>query len=455
MTGLDRSNPRHPLAAIYVVGVLMLAYTLSFIDRQILSLLVEPIKHDLQLSDTQISLMQGFAFAIFLGVGGLPLGWLIDRRRRMSIITAGISFWSLMTAACGLAGSYGSLLLCRMGVGIGEATLTPAAYSVIADSVPKRRLGLALGCYSMGVYIGAGLALVLGASVISWLSTMDAVALPLLGTLRPWQAVFVIVGLPGLLIAGLSLTIREPKRRSDDGVAETAALPMRQVLTFMRAHRRTLLTLILCQSFAAMTSYTANAWAPSFFIRSYGWTAAQTGHAFGIAIVIAGMLGVVAGGLIGDRLVARGWHNGRLALMGIAMLCTAPLVAIAPRLDDPQLALRLLAAATFFVTVAIGTGPTALQDLLPNRMRGTVTALAVLTVNLIGLGLGPTLVALLTDYVYGDPVKLRYALAWALPCMTLIAALFAASGLRPYLGSLRKLRAPESNHGVVTCQPST
>lgn len=432
---------RTRLYTIYVVVVLILAYTLSFIDRQILSLLVEPIKHDLGLNDTQISLLQGLAFAVFMGLGGIPIGRLIDRYHRIRIIAIGIAFWSLMTAGCGLAKSYGGLLLCRMGVGLGESTLTPAAYSVISDSVPARRLGLAIGAYSMGVYIGAGLALIIGAAVISQLPVSEWIVLPLLGEMRPWQVVFIAVGLPGFLVALLVLTIREPVRHFAGEAQHYASLS--QLKTYLLTHRAALGWLILCQSFAAMSSYTINAWAPSFFVRTYGWTIAETGYAYGLTIVASGISGVIAGGLIGDYLHARQVRSGRMQLMGIAMLFACPLALLAPLMANPYVALLLLGAITFFITLAIGTGPTALQEILPNRMRGTVSALAVLTVNLIGLGVGPTCVGLLTDYVFADAGRLNHALAVSVPCMMLLALLFSRLSLRPYQQSYKQLHSEQ------------
>lgn len=433
---------RERLRAPYIVMVLILAYTLSFIDRQILSLLVEPIKHDLGLNDTQISLLQGLAFAVFMGLGGLPIGRLIDRYHRIRIIAVGIAFWSLMTVSCGLAKGYGGLLLSRMGVGLGESTLTPAAYSVISDSVPAKRLGLAIGAYSMGVYIGAGLALIIGAAVIAQLPVSEWIVVPLLGEMRPWQLVFVVVGLPGLLVALLVLTIREPARHLAGEEPHYASLP--QLKVYLLTHRAALGWLILCQSFAAMSSYTLNAWAPSFFVRTYGWSIADTGYAYGLTIVFSGMTGVVVGGLIGDYLQSKQVHSGRMKLMGTAMLIACPLALLAPLMANPYWSLLLLGAITFLITLAIGTGPTALQEILPNRMRGTVSALAVLTVNLVGLGLGPTCVGLLTDYVFADASKLNYALAFSLPCMMLLSLLFSMLSLKPYQASYQKLRAKGS-----------
>ncbi|MBN8886253.1 MAG: MFS transporter [Rudaea sp.] len=426
--------PSAPYSAV-VVGALTLAYTLSFVDRQILSLLVEPIKHDLHLSDTQISLLQGLAFTVLMGVGGLPIGWLVDRLPRLRIVSCGIAFWSVMTACCGLSGSYAALLLARMGVGLGESALNPAAYSALADAVPRKRLGFAIGVYGMGVYIGAGLAMILGAEAISRMPA-GGLTLPLLGTMRSWQAVFVLVGLPGIFLALLTLLIREPVRREtlDVGTTDLPAVPS-STRRYLLDNRHALSMLILCQSFAAMLSFTLNAWAPSFFIRSFGWSIAQTGHAYGITIACAGVLGFLCCGVLGDRLAARGDIAARMRIMSYAMLASAPLCLLALTAADAGVALTLLGATTFLITVAIGSGPAALQEILPNRMRGTTTSLAVLVVNLIGLGLGPTLVAVLTDYVFADPKQLHTALAITTPCMALAATVFGRLSLKPYASS--------------------
>jgi MFS family permease len=420
---------RSPAYAWYVVAVLVVAYALSFLDRQVLSLLVEPIKRDLSLSDTGISLLQGFAFALFNAFGGLPIGRLVDTSRRMTIIPLGIAFWSLMTAGCGLAQSFASLLLCRMGVGVGEAALTPAACSVIADYVPPRRLGLALGIFSMGVHLGAGLAFVLGAQAIAWLSLGGGPIVPGLGRLHPWQGVFLLVGLPGLAVAAWAASLREPARR---GAEAADVLPLAEVLAYFRQNFRPLGGLMLCSAFASMTSYGVNAWMPSFFIRSFGWSAAEAGRAYGPVIIVCGVLGVLAGGLAGDFLTGRGRRHGRLLIMAGSAACALPFTVAAPLMRDPALALAFLVPATFFGTVIIGTGPAALQEILPNRMRGLGTSVAVLVVNLIGLGLGPTAIALTTDFVLRDEAQLRYALA-IVPLATLsLSCAFGIATLKPY-----------------------
>lgn len=225
-----------PRYAWYVVGVLMVAYVFSFIDRQILNLLVGPIRRDLGISDTGMSVLMGFSFAVFYTAFGLPLGRIADSRSRRGLIGFGMAFWSLMTAACGLAQRYWQLVLLRIGVGVGEASLSPAAYSLIMDYFPPARRSLAISVYSMAIYLGAGLALLLGGVVIQVTSVAPSVGVPLLGEIRSWQAVMLAVGLPGLLAALLLLTVREPLRRGNAGAG---APPVRVVVAYFRANLRT------------------------------------------------------------------------------------------------------------------------------------------------------------------------------------------------------------------------
>jgi MFS family permease len=411
----------------YVVAVLLVAYVFSFLDRQILSLLVEPLKRDLALNDTQISLLQGLAFAVCNGIGGLPLGRLVDTTRRVTIVSAGIAFWSIATALCAVAGGFRSLFLARMGVGVGEASLTPAAYSLIADSVPARRLGLALGIFTIGVHIGSGLALLLGASIVALATTSGALEWPILGALRPWQVVFFAIGLPGLLVSLWAATLREPLRR---GRLETP--PFTAVLAYLRTNAGAMAAVYFCMAFAAMTSYTTNAWAVSLLVRTFGWTTPEAGRYFGLVLIVSGALGVVTGGMLGDLVSFRGPRYGRLLVMACASVAAVPFAATAPLARTPAGVLMLLAPMIFFNTMVIGLGPSTLQELVPNRMRGMATSIGVLIVNLVGLGLGPTSVALVTDFVLRDEQLLRYSLATLLPCMLVTSAVFGFTGLHRY-----------------------
>lgn len=432
-----------PARAWYVIGVLIVAYTLAFLDRQILSLLVEPMKRDLGLSDTRISLLQGFAFAIFLALSGLPIGRLVDRRRRLTIIAIGIAVWSAATAACGLARNYSQLLLCRMTVGAGEAALTPSAYSLIGDLFPPHRLGLAIGVYSVGVYIGAGLALLIGAELIASLGEQTLV-LPLVGGLRSWQLVFLVVGLPGLLVALWVATLKEPARtgsiRSLGGEAG-GAVPMPVVVAYFQRNRNAFFGVNLCTAFAAMATYSMISWVPSFLIRTYGWTSTEAGRAYGLVIIGCGTLGVVAAGWLGDRAIASGVAGGRLPMMRLTLLAALPCAVLGPLARDPHTALAWIAAATLFITMTIGAGATAKQEIMPNQLRGVATAFSVLVVNLIGLGLGPTAVALASNYLLRDEQELRLSLALICGLALLLAMLLCHLSLAPYAQSRQRLAA--------------
>jgi MFS family permease len=418
------SNSRYYPA--YALAVLILAYVLAFVDRQILNLLVEPIKRDLQLSDVQISLLQGLSFAIFLSIGGLPIGRLVDTRRRTRLLAIGIACWSVASAACGLARGYGALLLARIGVGVGEATMTPSAYSLIGDYFPPRRQGLAMGLYSLGAYLGSGLALVLGAEVVR--RVPEGMMLPLLGALRGWQIVFLLVGLPGLIIALWVASLREPAR----GKEQAAVPPIGEVAAWFKANADALIPVNLAVACAAMAMYGLSAWAPALFHRRFAVAAVDAGRTLGLIVMAAGSLGTLAAGMLGDRLDTAGWRDGRLRVLIAGAALAAPCALGAALAPSPAIAFALLAPTIFFLTLAIGSGPAILQTITPARMRGVQHALAVLAVNLIGLGLGPTAVALVTDHVLHDEAKLHVALAIVLPAALLLACLSALLALRPY-----------------------
>ncbi len=246
----------------YVVGILTLAYISSFIDRQILSLLVEPIKRDLKITDTQISLLMGLSFGIFYTLLGIPIARLADLKSRKHIVAWGIGLWSLMTAICGMAGNFTQLFLARMGVGVGEAALSPAAYSMIADLFPKRKLAMANSVYNMGIFIGAGLAFLIGGLVVNMVKVEEMWQVPLIGEIYPWQLVFFFVGLPGLLIVFLMSRIKEPVRQGV--VTDKASLS--QTWAFILKNANTYININLGLGFLTLVNYANAAWIPSFFV---------------------------------------------------------------------------------------------------------------------------------------------------------------------------------------------
>jgi MFS family permease len=421
-----------------VVVILMVAYVFSFIDRQILNLLVGPIRRDLGISDTQMSLLMGFSFAIFYSLLGIPLGRAADSRSRRGLVAAGLVVWSLMTALCGTARHYWQLFLYRVGVGVGEAALSPAAYSMIADYFPPERRATAISVYSAGIFVGSGIAFLLGGLVIHYVSAQGEVMLPLVGRTRPWQVVFYVLGIAGLLFSVVFAFVREPPRQ---GVkAGVVAVPFGEVVAYLWRNRRAVLCHNLGFAMIAFCSYGAAAWIPSFYMRTYGWDAGPVGILYGIVVMVFGTAGVVFGGRLADRWLDRGVMDAalRVGLWSCAVCVVASVAYLT--MPDARLATVALVPAVFALAMPFGAAPAAIQELVPPRMRGQTTAIYLFVVNLVGLGIGPTAVALVTDYVFRDDAALRWSLLAVCSAACLLAAALLAAGLRPYRESLARLR---------------
>jgi len=418
----------------YAVAVLFIAYTFSFADRYILSLLIGPIKQDLGLSDTRISLLHGFAFALFYTFMGIPIGRLADRYSRRTIIAIGISVWSAMTAACGLAQSFWQLFAARVGVGVGEAALSPSAYSMIADLFPPRLLGRALSVYSAGAIVGGGLAFIVGGMVVQAILQAPSVTLPLVGTVKSWQLAFMVVGLPGLLVSALMYTVPEPVRRSKmqlEGVADED-LSLAQVLRFLGSQWRAYVPLFLGFSMLAVLFNGVLAWTPAFLDRTYGLAIGQSGLYIGLLLLTFGAGGMVAGGVLADKLLDRGYRDATLRTGILAGVGSLPFVVLAPLMPNSTLALALMAPLWFFATSGFGAGVAALQYITPNRMRGIASALYLFTGNLLGVGIGPTVIALITDYGFGEEAALRYSIVAVGSTCAVFVVIFLGIGLRPF-----------------------
>lgn len=420
--------------AWYVVVVLFLAYTSSFVDRQIMALLVEPIKRDLDLNDTQFSLLHGFAFAIFYTFMGLPLGRLADRKKRTVIISIGILVWSVLTAACGLAKTFWHMFFARIGVGVGEAALSPSAFSIIADLFPKEKRGLPTGMYSMAVFFGAGLAFILGGYIVQQVSGVSDIVLPVLGAIRPWQLTFFIVALPGLLVVLLMFTVTEPVRHEviPLGNGDDDSQSVRATLRFVRQHGRLYFSVILGFALLATGSYGFFAWGPSLLTRTYGWTMSDAGYAFGILILTLGTSGTLMAGVWSDYLFNRGrldanMRVGLYAGVGILVFGSAT-----PLMPSATLALVCLAPAVFFLGFSVSLAPASASFISPNQFRGQAIALYLFATTLIGMGCGPTVVALVTDYGFGDPGALRYSLAIFSVAVGALAIITLWWGIEPY-----------------------
>ena len=427
----DAAGLRH---ARYLLAVLLVAYTLSFLDRSLLSLLIAPVKADLGLSDTGISLLLGFAFAIFYTLMGLPLGLLADRGNRRNLVAAGIAVWSAMTAACGFTTSFAGLFAARIGVGIGEATLSPAAYSMLSDSFPRERLGRAMALYSIGLPLGSGLALLLGGTIISAAGALGHLALPWIGALPAWRMSFLIVGLSGLVVVVLMLSVREPARRTDDAANSDNPLGL---LAFLQERRAAISTLFGGIALFVLVIYGNMAWTPAFLARTYGLSVAEIGTQYGLITALCGAGGLLAGGMAADRLFARGVADAHLRVILFSVVLCWPLFVATPLMPNAGGAMVLLALGGVAATLHGGIAGAALQLMTPGHLRARMTALYFLVANLIGLGLGPTLVALVTDYVLHDEASLRYAMAGVSAVVLPASALILTLGLKPFARAVR------------------
>lgn len=315
-----------PGLAWYVTFLLTCAYMLSFVDRQILNLLVEPIRKDLAISDTQISLLQGFAFVATYILFSIPLGRLVDTGRRTFLIAGGITFWSLATAACGLTRSFGGLFAARACVGIGEATLTPAAWSLIADHYPPDKRATPISVFLMGPYLGAGMALILGGQVMGMLSEVEAVALPLLGDVRPWQLTFILVAAPGLVFALLMMLVPEPARKGLlPDAPRSRPVGLREIGTFICSRGRIYAALLLGVPCLIVILYGLQAWVPTYLVRVHGMSLSAAGLGYGTIALVAGSAGVLLGPVVGRKLKARGYVDYHLRLpVACAALLSPP-----------------------------------------------------------------------------------------------------------------------------------
>ena len=442
----------------YVVAILTLAYLISFLDRQILALLVEPIREDLGLTDTQISLLLGLAFAIFYTLLGLPLGRLADRYSRRTIIAAGITVWCLMTAACGLARNFTQLFLARVGVGVGEATLNPCALSLISDYFPRNKRGRAISVYNMGVSLGAGTALILGGWVISLVFNSPPITLPVVGEMQAWQTVFVLVGMPGLVIAALMITVKEPPRRgrmqvTDAQGRKSEEISIPETVRYIFTRSRTYGSHFLGMSVVTIIGYALFFWVPTLFVRTWEWSIPQIGLAYGIINLVCGPAGVLFAGWLADRGYARGDKGSLMRTCLWFQALFIPFSALAPLMPSAPAALVVLLPASIGGAGVTATGAAALMMYTPNQLRAQVTALYYFVINVLGLTLGPTAVALFTDQVFGDDLALRYSLSIVCALAGAFAIGFLGYNLKLYRRAVVEAEAAEDEVAAGALTP--
>ena len=412
----------------YVAGLMGCGYAVSFLDRALVSVAGAPIKQDLGLSDTQFGLLQGTSFVILYSLCGLPLGRLADRVDRRRMIALGILFWTAMTMVCGLAGSFAMFFLARIGVGLGEASLVPAGMSLIGSVMPRDKMARAIAVVIMGATIGTATALMGGGYLLGGFGAAGPIDLPLLGVIAPWQALFLIAGLPGLAVAALVMTIREPAR---------AAVPRAQAslgaaLAHVRAHLPAYGFLTAAACCNVTIAQTQGAWAPLFFVRQFGLSPGASAMLVGAMFLVSAPTGQLLGGILTDRLQARSIAGAQNLVMALLLALALIPGAVFCTTDNLWLAQASYPLFTFLVSAATPTGLAALQLLTPGRHRGTLSALFLSIVTLVGLGLGPAAVGLLTDHLFHDERALGSSLLIVILVAGSAGPLLALAGRRPF-----------------------
>src|ERR1700722_1907552 len=398
---------RTSLRSWYAVGVLSLAYAVSIIDRLIMPISIQQVRHSLGVSDFEISLMMGLAFAIFYTLCGLPLGALIDRVSRRWVIFGGMLTWSLAASACGLAGTPAQLFGARMLVGAGEAALSPAAYSIMSDLFPKERLAAPISVFTIGGTLGSAIALAVGGPLLQHFTAHGGLMLPWFGTLQPWQSLYFSAGVPGLVFLALIFTFREPVRTVPPARPSSEA----SFLAFLRSNWRLFTLLFLGFGAAASLPYGFSAWVPALMMRSYGLGPAMVGKVFGLIVGGCGLTAHGINGFVVDWLFRRGLVDAHLRFYVISALLSTPLVVIGFLSGNWNWLLVGVVAAYLVLTPFVGYAAAALQIITPPQMRGRMSALYLFVISAVGLGFGPTLVAGLSDLVFRSEARLGAALA--------------------------------------------
>ena len=414
-----------------ILVLFTLTYTFSFVDRQVINLLVEPIKDDMDLTDVQISYLQGLIFVIPYVLLSVPIGRLVDVFSRIYVIISGILVWSFATIAAGLSGNYTQLAIARGFVGAGEAALTPAVWSMFPDIFTKKQLAFAMSIFSMAPYLGAGIALIAGAQVIEISQSSPPVELPMIGTLEPWQITLIICGAPGILFALIYACIKEPARTTTETQTDEA-MPLSEAVDFMRKNWKVYLAFLGGAPFLIIMLYSIQAWSPTLLIRVHEWDISYAGRLYGVVALVTGSLGVLSSPLVARMMSNFSLKGYPLLMLMMSTVLTALFLFIAGLQKDGMSCLIFLALASFFVTIPLPQLAVTLQTISPNKMRGLVAGIFVVSGNVMGMGLGPTFVAFFTENVFQDPMSVGLS-------MGLLGLVSAPIALVIYLNGYRDL----------------
>lgn len=418
----DAQDPQIQAGARMAVVVLVTVYVLAFIDRQLLNLLIEPMKRSLTLSDIELSLIQGAAFTASYVLFGPLFGWLADRMARRLILMGCVVAWSVATLACGFSWGFWTLFISRFVVGAAEACVHPAAWSMLADFFPRKSLPRAMSVFLIAPYFGGGLALIFGGVLITFAAILTDV-LPVPRGVEEWRLVFMVVGAIGIPVACLLLLLREPKRREADGDLDTQQAPTPgEVLRFLWDRRAFYGRFICAMTGIAIVLYALPAWMPALLLRNYSGSIGLVGMHYGTVVLIAGTAGVLLGPSFSRFLEKRGVPSNMLTVVALSSAALFLAALALPWMPTYTSALAVAGVMSFFFGLPQAMAATTMQLTTPARMRGMATSIYILILNVVGLGAAPSLVAVLTDSVFKDP----HRVGWSLSVVCAVSALIAA-----------------------------
>ncbi len=431
MTNSSTSNYPPRRAGYSAVVVMTLAQVFAFIDRQIPAMLVEPIKQDFSLNDSQIALLGGAAFSIFYAIMALPIGYAVDRYKRVNVLGTGIFVWSLMTTLAGLANSFGRLFGARIGVAVGEAVMAPVSVSLVSDYFPQNKQGKPMGIITAGVYIGIGATLIGGGYLIDYLTDIGGITIPGIGYFKPWQATFLVVGIPGILISIAAFMLHEPRRL---GLAQTPEKDSKSINIFSHLikNKSTLIPMFAGLIFMALIFYSFTFWAPSMMVRTHGLSLTEVGFSLGIITILSSILGTISSGAVVDYLRSKGRTDAPIRTAMFACIFAMPAICLAPIVENVVAAWILIGIYLFFISSFAPIGLLAVSGVSSNEVKGQMAAVHAFLMMAFGLSLGPQITAFFTDFILQDESKLGLAVSLTGGLVLPIAAVCFWMSLKRY-----------------------
>jgi MFS family permease len=424
--------------AHYSLFVMAIVVMFTVLDRQVLALLIDPIKQDFGISDSGAALLIGLAFSLPYGIIGIPVARLADSGNRRNLIAYSLAAWSACTVACGAAQGYVSLLIARMGIGAGESGYGPASWSIAADYWPREKVAFATAVMGFGATLGTGLALFLGGAVLHFVSGMPPLDVPGLGAIRSWQWTFFIVGLPGLLWTLVVFTSKEPPRRGLAAGTKAENVPVKEVVKWLRDDWRTYLATIGGFGTRAVMLVVPLTWSATLLHREFGWDLAKIGLIVGTVTLIVNPIGLMLGAKLSERWNRQGRKDTDLRIVFYSLLVNIPVMTLAPLMPDPWLVIGLNALASFIIYITFGPSVASFQVITPNRIRAQIGSLTQFCNNVIAQSISPILVALCTDFVFHDDHALKYSMAIVTGVMGVAALALTWQGLGPYARSYER-----------------